>query len=69
ILGGGNAYGSASIEYRTNLSVPLQAEIAQVYELSLQIVWRIAVGFALFGFLHSFGARQLELRKHVAGDF
>jgi hypothetical protein len=33
------------------------------------MVWLIGIAYALFGILISFGARQLELRKDITGDF
>ncbi|KAF2188483.1 MFS general substrate transporter [Zopfia rhizophila CBS 207.26] len=68
-LTGANAYGSASGAYRTQLPAPVRAEVESVYQLSLKMVWRVAIAFALFGFVISFGSRQLELRKEVAEDF
>jgi hypothetical protein len=68
-LSGGHAYGSASIAYATNFPPALRAEIETVYRLALQMVWRVAIGFALLGFILSFGSRQLELRKETQTDY
>ena len=68
-LSGGHAYGSASIAYATKFPPALRAEIETVYRLALQMVWRVAIGFALLGFILSFGSRQLELRKETQTDY
>lgn len=68
-LSGGRAYGAASLAYTTRPPAAVRAEIASAYELALQTVWRVAIGFACLGFVVSFASRQLELRKDAGTEF
>ncbi|KAJ4982870.1 multidrug resistance protein fnx1 [Stagonosporopsis vannaccii] len=68
-LSGGRAYGAASLAYTSRPSTEVRAEIAGAYELALQTVWRVAIGFACLGFLVSFASAQLELRKDAETAF
>jgi hypothetical protein len=68
-LRGGHAYGAASGVYLNGQTAPVRTQVETTYQVALALVWKVAIAFALFGFVLSFGSRQLELRKDVAKGF
>ncbi|PSN65213.1 MFS general substrate transporter [Corynespora cassiicola Philippines] len=60
-LDGVISYADVNKIFSMDLSAKTKLEVTSVYEVSLQMVWRIAIAFAVLGFIISFGVRRLDL--------
>ncbi|AEO69868.1 uncharacterized protein THITE_2120623 [Thermothielavioides terrestris NRRL 8126] len=69
LLGNGQAYAHATADVVNSFAGETRDQVVEVYALSLQRVWQIAVVFGGVSFLLSALEREVALRKHLQTDF
>jgi hypothetical protein len=69
LLSNGGAYGLVSGGYLKSLSAAVQAEVVIVYTQALKVVWEVAIGFALLGFLLVFLEKHIDLRTELKTEY
>ncbi|KAL9036216.1 MAG: hypothetical protein Q9180_004426 [Flavoplaca navasiana] len=65
----GAAYGLASGGQIPKLSVDVQNQVIDVYVITLQRVWQVAIAFSCLGFFIVFIEKHVELRKELNTEF
>ncbi|KAH0489330.1 hypothetical protein TgHK011_009763 [Trichoderma gracile] len=69
-LAGDGAYQHATGAFLHSIQdAALRAEVVQVFTGAMRTVWLVGIAFAALGFLVSFIAREIELRKELNNDF
>ncbi|EGR48428.1 uncharacterized protein TRIREDRAFT_62171 [Trichoderma reesei QM6a] len=69
-LAGDSAYQHATGAFLHSIQDPaLRAEVVQVFTGAMRTVWLVGIAFAALGFLVSFIAKEIELRKELNNDF
>ncbi|OTA04861.1 MFS permease [Trichoderma parareesei] len=69
-LAGDSAYQHATGAFLHSIQEPaLRAEVVQVFTGAMRTVWLVGIAFAALGFLVSFIAKEIELRKELNNDF
>lgn len=67
----GGAYSLATKDFMQSLdsNTNLQSEVLSVYVDSLKLVWQVAIGFSLLGFVLAFIVRGIPLREKLETGF
>ncbi|KAL5086868.1 hypothetical protein Trisim1_008618 [Trichoderma cf. simile WF8] len=69
-LSGGSAYQHATGAFLSSIQDPaLRAEVVEVFTGAMRTVWLVGIAFAALGFLVSFIAKEIELRKELNNNF
>ncbi|KAL6887587.1 MFS general substrate transporter [Trichoderma longibrachiatum] len=70
VLAGDGAYQHATAAFLLSIRDPaLRAEVVLVFTGAMRTVWLVGIAFAALGFLVSFIAKEIELRKDLNNDF
>ncbi|KAK8909537.1 hypothetical protein QC760_002239 [Botrytis cinerea] len=68
-LVGGSAYQQASKEFINSFSPDVRIELIDAYSRSLKIVWYVALGFGILGFIITWGEKEIALRETLETDY
>ncbi|KAK3296400.1 major facilitator superfamily domain-containing protein [Chaetomium fimeti] len=68
-LRNGGAYGLASIGFIQSLPQDIKHQVKTVYVDSLRLIWQVAIGFGLLGFLVALVIKEVKMREDLKTDF
>ncbi|KAK4647871.1 uncharacterized protein QC761_105230 [Podospora bellae-mahoneyi] len=68
-LRNGGAYALASVGFIQSIPPDIKQQVKTVYVESLRLVWQVAIGFGVLGFLITIIIKEVKLREDLETDF